>query len=254
MKRGRYTDPELLVAAKEKLLRAQRAGTGIGTQKEKSVHGLLKFLLEPDPDFHEQAVGPFVADIKNAERIYEIQTGNCYPLIKKLRAYSDGCPVTVVRPVSVKNTIRWMDPESYAIDEKPGRGKQGRITDLLSDAKNLIEFLPDENFSVLVILMETEEYRIRDGYGEKGKLRATKLDKMPIRITDDMLFESPADWACLFPETVEGTFTVAELRKALHISAFDASRAVKIFELSGCVRAAGKQGRANLYERVKERK
>lgn len=251
MIRGRFTDPELLRIAKEKHLRAQHADTGIGTRKEKSVHGVLKFLLEPEERFHEQPAGSFVADIKNEERIFEIQTGNSYPLIKKLRAYGGKYPVTVVKPVFIKNTILWMDPETYAIDEKAGRGKRGRAEDILSDMKNLLEFLPQADVNVLLIFMETEEYRLRDGYGEKGKLRATKVDKMPVIITDDILFESPADWAILFPESVQAPFTVPELAKALRLSAFHAYRAVKVFELSGCVRAVGKRGKAALYEPVK---
>lgn len=250
MKRGLYSDPALLLQASEKLLAAERAGTGIGIQKEKSVHGLIKYLLEPDESFHEQPVGSFVADIRNAERIYEIQTGNCYPLIKKLRAYKGVCPVTVVKPLSVRTTIRWMDPETGAFDEKPGRGKKARPEELLSDMKNLIEFLPEKDFSVLVLLMETEEYRIRDGYGEKGKSRATKLDKIPVRITDDYLFESPADWGALFPEEIKEPFTVPELAKALRLSGFHTYRAVKVFELAGRIRPAGKRGKAALYEPV----
>lgn len=253
MKQGLYTDPSLLLKASEALLNAQRAQAGIGTQKEKSVHGLVKYMLEPDDRFHEQPVGPYVADICNGERIYEIQTGNCYPLIKKLRAYKGVYPVTVVKPLSVKNTIRWMDPATGMLDEKPGHGKRGKMTDLLSDAKNLLEFLPEKDFSVLVLLMETEEYRVRDGYGEKGKSRATKLDRIPVAITESYLFESPEDWAMLFPEEIEGPFTVPELAKALHLSQFHAYRAMKVFELSGCVRAAGKRGKAAMYEPVAKR-
>lgn len=252
MKQGCYTDPELLRTAKERLLHVQRTGNGIGTQKEKSVHLLLKYLLEPEDRFHERPVGPFIADIKSKERIFEIQTGNSYPLIKKLYAYSGEYPVTVVKPVITRNTIRWMDPKTYAIDDKPGRGKQEKLSDLLSDAKNLIAFLPDERFSVLVLLMETEEYRLKDGYGETGKLRATKLDKMPVKIIDDLLFERPADWACLFPDSITDAFTVPELAKALRIQNFHAYRAVKVFELSGCIRAVGKRGKSVLYARTGE--
>lgn len=248
MKRGLYTDPSLLLKASESLLAAERRDAGIGTRKEKSVHGLIKYLLEPDDSFHERPVGTFVADICNGERIYEIQTGNCYPLIKKLRAYKGVCPVTVVKPLSVKNTIHWMDPETGTVDEKPGRGKRGKITDLLSDAKNLLEFLPEKDFSVLVLMVETEEYRVRDGYGEKGKSRATKLDRVPVAVTDSYLFETPEDWAVLFPAELKEPFTVKELAKALRLSEFHTYRAVKVFELAGCIRAAGKKGRAALYE------
>ena len=51
---------------------------GIGMQKERTVHSVLKFYLEPDSEQHEIPIGSFIADIyhRDPPEVLEIQTAN----------------------------------------------------------------------------------------------------------------------------------------------------------------------------------
>ena len=53
---------------------------GIGTQKERTLHSVLKYYLEPDAEYHEIPIGSFIADIYRDDRIIEVQTGSFTPL------------------------------------------------------------------------------------------------------------------------------------------------------------------------------
>ena len=91
---------------------------------------------------------------------------------------------------------------------------------------------------------------MRNGYGRDGKKHAEKLDKAPVRIVGDCLFEAPEEYASLFPEGSDTPFTAPELAKQLHMRPIYGYSAVKVFLLSGCIREAGKRGKATEYKRV----
>lgn len=249
MKTGLYTDPSLLAAASVRLEETGHTLKGIGTQGEKSVHSLLKFLLCPDDTCHELPCGKHVADVRTEERIYEIQTGGFYPLAKKMEDYLEVSPVTVVKPLSIKPLIRWMDPETGALDEKVSRGRPKKITDILPDMYFLREYVSDPHFSLLVLLVETEEYRMKNGYGPEKKKHAGKLDKVVTCITDGILFESPEDYAILFPEKLPSPFTAQEFGAALKLRGVKVYSALRFFLETGLVCPAGKRGRSAIYER-----
>ena len=74
--------------------------SGIGTLSEKRLHAVIKRYLSEDESTHERPVAdlladadtpvskkPMVADILADGHIFEVQTGSCYPLRKKLEWY-----------------------------------------------------------------------------------------------------------------------------------------------------------------------
>lgn len=69
---------------------------GIGTLAEKTVHSVLKSYYSPDTLNHEVKIGGFVADIYTGNEILEIQTRNFDKLRRKLTAYLEISPVTIV--------------------------------------------------------------------------------------------------------------------------------------------------------------
>ena len=71
---------------------------GIGMQKEKTLHAVLKAYEDPDVDHHEIPIGNYIADIyrEDTGSITEIQTGSFSPLREKLKAFLPLYHVTVV--------------------------------------------------------------------------------------------------------------------------------------------------------------
>ena len=89
-----------------------RRDGGIGTLGEKSIHAVLKYYFDENPDTHEQSVGDSVADIVGADGVIEIQTRMFQRLNRKLDALLPVCPVTVVYPVVRRKRLIWIDPQT----------------------------------------------------------------------------------------------------------------------------------------------
>ena len=79
----------------------ERERHGIGMQKEKTLHAVLKAYEDPDEDHHEIPIGNYIADIycRETESITEIQTANFGYLRGKLDAFLPQYHVTVVYPI-----------------------------------------------------------------------------------------------------------------------------------------------------------
>ena len=75
--------------AKQKIMDGYRLREGIGTLSEKTVHAILKNYYEPDVAKQEISLFQLVADIFTGKEIMEIQTGNFFPLKKKLPTDSE---------------------------------------------------------------------------------------------------------------------------------------------------------------------
>ena len=62
------------------------ADSGIGTLGEKRLHAVIKRYICEDTDCHEVGVKDrrFVSDIRIGNEIYEVQTGDFYPMKQKI--------------------------------------------------------------------------------------------------------------------------------------------------------------------------
>ena len=103
---------------------------GIGMQKERTVHSVLKFYLEPDSEQHEIPIGSFIADIyhRDPPEVLEIQTANFGNLRKKLDAFLQEMPVTVIYPIPWHKWVYWSDPEIGEVSS--GHKSAGALSDL----------------------------------------------------------------------------------------------------------------------------
>ena len=100
----------------------ERERHGIGMQKEKTLHAVLKAYEDPDTDHHEIPVENFIADIycEKDRSITEIQTANFGYLRDKLKAFLPLYRVTVVYPIPSCKWITWIDPETGELGNVPG--------------------------------------------------------------------------------------------------------------------------------------
>ena len=57
-----------------------RADQGVGTLGEKTLHAVIKRMIEPDMSRHEVKLGSFVADVLNDRGVFEVQTRNLHKL------------------------------------------------------------------------------------------------------------------------------------------------------------------------------
>lgn len=231
------------------VLNRQRLGTeGIGTLSEKTIHSVLKQYLSQDLRCQEIKIGPFFADVLVGHHIYEIQTRQFRHLRKKLDFFLPAYPVTVVYPISLHNRIRWIDPETGAISEVGRSRKAGHVLQVFSELYQIRSVLSHPNFSLKLVLMDTEEYRLLDGRPGNRKQHATKCDKLPTALIAEYDLAVPADYMMLLPSSLPDTFTARELASCAGIPVSLAQTALLLLSELNVVQRTGKQGNAYLYE------
>lgn len=227
----------------------ERAKQGIGTVSEKSVHAALKRYVDPDESHHEITVGHFVADVCNENGFFEIQT-RCFGRLKeKIQAFLAIDSVTVLYPVSAKKWIIWLDKDGGEEPRKLAPRKPTAAA-ILPELYQLKALLREPKLRFCVLLLEEEEYRLKDGYGVNQKKKATKFDRFPVNLLDEIWLCEPRDYLQLVPETLTGEFTAKEYAKAVHLPISKASTSMNILYEMGAVERIGREKQAYLYRRA----
>ncbi len=219
---------------------------GIGRLSEKSLHGVLKFYLDSDPDHHEVVLpeGP-VADVFDGNTVVEIQTGSYTALAKKLPRVLPYHPVKVYCPILRDRYLYTLDPETGIISggrKSPVHGSRAASLVALS---SLDQFLDDPNFSLTFLLVDVAEYRTPP---TRGKRKGTKLDRVPIQIADVWIVAGREDYISLIPLGLPEIFTAKDFNKKAHLRGRNASIALKLLRDSGTVSKVGNEGNTYLYK------
>lgn len=223
--------------------------SGIGTLGEKSLHAVLKTFYEPDPACHEIPVGGYVADIVGEDGVIEIQTRQFSRLIPKLDAFLEACRVTVVYPILEERWTVWLSPEGELVSRRKSP-KKGRLSDVLDELYALQYALDHPRFTLCLCRLEVEDRRLLDGYGPQKKRRATKLDRIPLRLIGEERFYAPEDYLRLLPEGLPEVFTRKEAAAAGRLTAYQTATLVNLLCYLGQLEQIGTRGRAFLYRRA----
>lgn len=229
-------------------MKQEGQGTGIGRLQEKTLHAVLKRYLEPDTSCHEIPVGRYVADIRNAGGIVEIQTGQFHRLKEKLAAFLELGPVTVIYPVAAVKWLIWVD-EDGSLSKPRKSPKRGLPAEVFREIYALRPYLSHPNFRLHVLLLELEEYRLKNGWGNGGKKGSVRYDRIPLMLLERVCVNQPADCALLLPEALPELFTAKELRKLGGISPLALSAALAVLTDAGVIERVGKRGKAYLYQK-----
>ena len=239
------------------LERTAAAGTqSIGTQSERTLHRAVKYFLDPDEEHHELPAEGFIADVLDPEagRIFEIQTRDFGRLRDKLAAFLPKYEVTVVYPVLRRRYLCWIDPETGELESRRKSPRTGSLTDILPELSALRAFFGDPRLSFLVILLDGEEYRLRDGWSRDGKRGSHGLGKTPFEFVAAVPVTRETLLRELAPRLPEAPFTRAELGKALRIGVKGGMKlgfAQSALEALGLIRRVGKRGNSILFELTK---
>lgn len=220
---------------------------GIGTLGEKTLHAALKRYLEPDERFREVAVGRYVADIVSPEGIIEIQTAGFGRLREKLSFFLESYPVTVVYPVAGLKWLISMSGEGE-LSKRRKSPRAGGPWELLVELYSIREHLKKPGLSFCVPVLETEEYRLKDGRGRRGY---TRFERMPVRLMDEVWVRGPEDYHLLLPPGLPEEFTAKEFRACGRFSNMQGSLALSAARELGAAEQIGMKGRAYLYRQVR---
>ena len=158
-------DPDRFAQLASEITAAHQRDGGIGTLGEKSIHAVLKYYFDENPDTHERSVGTSVADIVGADGVIEIQTRQFHRLNAKLTALLPECPVTVVYPVIRRKRVTWIDPETGEALRVGTFRKFQTAWAVFPELARILPHITHPHFRLVLAEMEAE------GFAAGGRLR-----------------------------------------------------------------------------------
>lgn len=247
-------------------LSASQGKNGIGTLREKRLHIALKSFISPDPGTHECPIPELAPDNSTPSRdkvadvltpdghIFEIQTGGFYPLKRKIALYlaASDCPVTVVHPIAFNKHLSWIDPADGSILSRAKSPKHGKVTDVARELYWLSDFVGNPRFTLTLLFLDIEEYRLKDGWGKDGKRGASRYERFPTALLGRVDLRTPQDYADWFLPDALGSapFTAADYSRAARIRGRAAYGMLHLMTRLGYVEETEKIGRAQGYRRT----
>lgn len=220
---------------------------GIGTLQERSLHASLKYWFEPDEQYHEVKLEGGVADIFDGHRVVEIQTRNLASLQQKLKVFLPQWPVTVVHPITWHKRLIWVEPDSGETAKPRKSPRTGSFQDAYRELYGLLPVIGDPNLTVILLLLDTDEFRRRDGWSRDGKKGSHRVERVPTAIGDSLVLCEKEDYRQLIPQELAEPFTTQDFAKASRLTKKKAGWAVNFFFKLGLLSREGKKGNAYLY-------
>ncbi len=230
------------------LERHESGEAGIGTLAEKRLHLILKRFLCEDEDFHEVGVPDtrYVSDVRIGNEIFEVQTGDFYPMQKKILHYlaHTDCTVTVVHPIAVKKWVSWIDAKTGETVERRPSPQKGRPEDLLPQLYGLLPALGDPRLRFRLLLIEAEDFRTLSGRTRNRKKGSKKYERIPLSLLGDVTYSSPEDFRSMIPADLPPHFTVKQFSGLTKLRGIDAYSAVRALVALGLLSPADPIGRS----------
>ena len=132
--------------------------------------------------------------------------------------------------------------------EKRSRSpKKGSFYSAFRELYRISSYLDHPNLSIKLILLDMEEYRLRDGWSRDGKRGSHRYDRVPTRIVGETLITEPRDYMQFIPYELEEPFTAKELAESCGQKGKSFSTEALILRKMGVIEQVGKRGRSYLY-------
>lgn len=231
----------------ERASAAEAAHGGIGTYGEKMLHRTLKFYFEPDESKHEISCLGSVADILNDEGIIEIQTRSFNKLVQKLEKFLPEERVTVVCPIIENKRICRIDVESGESISPRRSAKRGKPSDALAELSMIRRFIPNDNLTVLVLLVNVDETRLLSGKIRVGRKRTSKINCIPTSLGSVIELRTKDDYRRILPENLPDSLTSADFERISGLKGIGAHGALMLLLQLGILSRERKGKEAYTY-------
>ena len=220
--------------------------SGIGVLNEKPLHAALKaWIAKPGAQF-EVAVDGFVIDSVQGDLLIEIQTGNFASIKAKLTKLTQAHRVRLVYPIAQEKWIVKLAQDNDGKATRRKSPKRGRVEELFWEMVSFPHLMAHPNFSLTVMLTIEEEVRHFNPNLNWRKRGWGVVERRLLGVTEQIIFEKPADWLCLLPKGME-KFTTKELAEKLGVSQKLGQKMAYCLRKADVIELVGRQGRANLY-------
>ena len=241
-----------LACVRENDLLTVRERQGIGMQQEKLVHAVLKDYFCPDRACQEVKLFGCIADCFDGERVTEVQTSGFYRMRDKLDRFLSAYPVTIVHPIASVKHITWIDPETGELGRRSRSPVPGTIYDAVRELGGIRPFLGTKGLTIRLVLLDIEEYRVKDGWDRSGKRGSHRFDRVPSALLGETVLTDAASYSVFLPKDLPETFTSADVQNLSGCRRRNVSYSYLLSILTGLgvtEKLPEKRGRAFLYQR-----
>ena len=121
------------------------------------------------------------------------------------------------------------------------------MEDLFWEMVSFPQLLANPHFSLEVLLIREEEVRRYEGKRKWRRRGWVIEERRLLGVVDQRLFEEPADWRALLPESLGESFTTRDLAEAMGIRRQLAQKMAYCLRKVRVIELIGKRGRANSY-------
>ena len=192
-------------------------------------------------------VDGFVIDIVQDDQLLEIQTSRLASIKSKLINLVRAHRVRLIYPIAQEKWIVKLAKDNRGLETRRKSPKRGRVEDLFWEMVSFPQLLADPHFSLEVLLIREEEVRRYRG-NRKWRRRGWVIEERRLLgVADRKLFEEPADWRALLPESLGEAFTTRDLAEAMGIRRQLAQKMAYCLRKVRVIELTGKRGRANSY-------
>ena len=235
--------------ARRRVLGEEHETLGVGGLGEKSMHKILKLYIEPREEFHEVKYLGSVADVKNEDGVFEIQTRSVEKLAPRLRKYLAEAPVTVVIPVTVNKRLSFLDTETGELTEPKKSPKHESAYTVFREIYKIRRQIVNDSLSFRLIYITADEYKYLDGWDKTRRKGSTKLERIPTELLGEETL-TYRDLGEYIPFGYDEEFTAKELCSAARFPKRITSYVVGLFSHVGAIRQVSKRGREYVYKRI----
>ena len=221
----------------------------IGMLREKSLHASVKTWYARPEDRLETPVNGYVIDIvRDDDLLVEIQTRSFAPLKTKLCKLTVTHCVRLVHPIAVEKWILKISEHGEELGRRKSP-KRGRIEDVFKELVSIPDLVPNDRFTLEVLMIREEEVRMYDGKGSWRHPEWHKEDRRLLEVVEQHVLHNPTDVAALLPSAavLPRPFTNRGLAAAAKLRLNLAGRMTYCLRKMGVLDVVGKERNAQLF-------
>ena len=214
---------------------------------EFSLHSQIKEWYRKEEDKLEAKLGNYVIDIIRKKLLIEIQTGNFSSIKNKLDHLLLTYQVRLVYPISKQ---KWIvhNSKSGRIIRRRKSPKKGKLIDLFYELVHFPFFIINSNFSIEVLLIEEEEFRLNDGKGSWRRRGVSITDRKLLKVFNRVVFRNSQDFLEVLPKDLEKYFSNKILAQHIGISVNLSQKITYCLRKMGVISVIGKKGSELVFQ------
>lgn len=231
------------------ILRPISSTQKIGTLRENSLHSSLKSLFTRPGDEIEANVDGFIIDVKQEDLLIEIQTRNFSAIKNKLEELCKIHRVQLIHPIAQEKWILRVDDKGRP-KKKRKSPRRGRVEHLFNELIHLTDLPTNPNFSLMVLLIKSEEVWSDDGMGSWRRKGWSITDQKLIDVVEEIKFETINDYLELLPNSLPEEFTNKDLSKTAKLPIRLTGKMTYCLRKIGGLKIISKRRNAYVFKRI----